>query len=183
MAAMQHSMANVFGRPGPGEYTDGQAHYVALATTESDPVTLLEAQPGHYRALLARTNDVDASIRPAPGEWSVKEVLGHVNDAERIFAYRLVALVRGEKQTLPSFDQDAYVEQGRFNHRSLASLLDEFDLQRQSNLLVIRPLTEEQLTIRGSINTYQQTVRALIYVMAGHAQHHIISLETDYGLG
>jgi hypothetical protein len=168
--------------PAESENTDGQAHYVSLAAQTSDLLGLLAEQPTIYRELVAGLSEEAAGKRPAPSEWSVKEVLGHVNDAERVFAYRCVALARGETQRLPSFGQDAYVEQGHFNARTVASLVDEFDLQRRANLLAISTFTPDTLAIVGSINTYRQSVRALIYVMAGHAQHHIVSFQTDYGL-
>jgi len=168
--------------PASDEYSEGQQRYITLGSEGGDVIALLEGQPDTYRKLLFGLSEEAASARPAPAEWSVKEVLGHVVDAERVFAYRLVALARGEEQTLPGFDQDAWVELGGFNQRTLASLLDEFEFQRRANLLAMTALADEAVARKGAISTYQQTVRALFYVMAGHAQHHIISLRTDYGL-
>jgi uncharacterized damage-inducible protein DinB len=169
--------------PAGDEYTEGQQRYVTLASAGEDVISLLAAQPEVYRHLVARLSEEAASARPAPGEWSVKEVIGHVADAERVFAYRMVALARGESQTLLGFDHNQYVEKGRFNERTLASLLDEFAAQRHANLLAIAGMGEAELATRGRINTYQQTVRALVFIMAGHAEHHIVSFKTDYGLG
>jgi uncharacterized damage-inducible protein DinB len=169
--------------PAADEYTEGQQRYISLGSEGGDVLALLGTQPDVYRRTVFALSDDAASTRPAPEEWSVKEVIGHVADAERVFAYRLVALARGEKNTLPSFDHNGYVELGAFNQRTLASLLDEFEHQRRANLLAIAALDEAAIARRGNISTYQQTVRALVYVMAGHAQHHIVSLQTDYGLG
>lgn len=171
------------GAPQAGEYTQGQQLYIALAEQASDLIAQLEEQPDRYRRLVSTLTEEAAGTRPAPREWSVKEVIGHVADAERVFAYRCIALARGEQNPLPPFDQDDWVALGHFNLRSLASLLDEFDLQRRANLLALRSLDGDALLRAGTISDYHQSVRALIFVMAGHAQHHILSLETDYGLG
>lgn len=179
MSSLTHAQ---IGRPAAEEYSPGQQGYVSLAMDAPDLMALLASQPETYRALVGGISEEAAATRPAPGEWSVKEVLGHVADAERVFGYRCICIARGEAQTLPPFDHEEYVEKGGFNQRSLASLLDEFDLQRQANLLAIGTIPAEMLTRISGISNYQQSVRALIHIMAGHAQHHIVSFQTDYGL-
>jgi uncharacterized damage-inducible protein DinB len=170
-------------RPQPDEYAGFFAGYVAQIPPDADIIALLRNQADTLRALVAHLPDEQASQRPAPGEWSVKEVIGHINDTERIFAYRALRIARGDSTPLPGFEQDAYVEATNFNARALANLVDEFDAQRRANVLCFEPLGEAELTRRGTASNNPVSARALLYIMAGHVAHHIYSLRTDYGVG
>ncbi len=117
-------------RPQADEYNPFYAGYVQRVPVGSDVFALLSRQPDDLRALLANVGDEQANLRPAPGEWSIKEVIGHVDDAERVFAYRAMRIARGDTTPLPGFEQDDYVRGTDFNARSLRSLLDEFAAQR-----------------------------------------------------
>jgi hypothetical protein len=113
----------------------------------------------------------------------MKEVIGHLCDQERVFAYRLLCISRGDRTPLPGYDQDAYVNGTDLNARSLAGLLDEFDYQRRANVLCFEALDDEELSRVGTANDSAVTPRALLYLMAGHVMHHVESLQTDYDVG
>ena len=118
----------------------------------------------------------------AEGKWSVKEVLGHVIDTERVFAYRALCFARKEKQSLPGMEQDDYVKGGSFNKRELKDLVNEFTLVRKANLALFDSFSEDELNRRGVASDNEVTVRALIFIIAGHAMHHIAVLREKYGV-
>jgi hypothetical protein len=170
-------------RPQTDEYAPYYGGYISQVPEGVDIFALLRTQPDDLRALLMHVSDDDASTRPALDEWSIKEVVGHINDTERIFAYRALCIARGDKTPLPGFEQDDYVAGTDFNRRSLANLLDEFDAQRRANVLTFEPLTAAEIEQRGVASANPVSARALLYMMAGHVNHHVNSLKTDYGLG
>lgn len=170
-------------RPQTDEYAEFYAGYVRRVPVGSDLLELLSDQPAVLRALLQNVTDERAGVRPAPTEWSVKEVIGHVADTERVFAYRLMRIARGDQTPLPGFDQDEFVNGTDLNQRSLASLLDEFDFQRRANMLLAASLTDEEIDRRGTASGNPISVRALLHILAGHVLHHIESLKTDYKIG
>jgi hypothetical protein len=170
-------------RPQTDEYAEFYAGYVRRVPVGSDLLELLSDQPAVLRALLQNVTDERAGVRPAPTEWSVKEVIGHVADTERVFAYRLMRIARGDQTPLPGFDQDEFVNGTDLNQRSLASLLDEFDFQRHANMLLAASLTDEDIDRRGTASGNPISVRALLHILAGHVLHHIESLKTDYKIG
>ncbi|MBX3084884.1 MAG: DinB family protein [Anaerolineae bacterium] len=167
-------------RPQTDEYGEFYAGYIKRVPEGSDLLALLATQPDDLRALLSSQTDAQASVRPAPTEWSVKEVIGHVNDTERIFAYRTLRIARGDTTPLPGFEQDDYVRNTNFNLRALADLLSEFELQRRANLLCFKPLTDAEIDRRGTASGLPVSVRALLHIMAGHVLHHYESLKVDY---
>ena len=167
-------------RPQSDEYGEFYAGYIKRVPESSDIFALLAGQPDELRMLLERVTDEQASVRPAPAEWSVKEVIGHVNDTERIFAYRALRIARGDTTPLPGFEQNDYVTNTDFNKRSLADLLDEFEWQRRANVVCFKPLTEAEIARRGTASTLGVSARALLYIMAGHVLHHYESLKVDY---
>jgi hypothetical protein len=170
-------------RPQADEYASYYGQYIGRVPEGADLFALLSSQPEDLRAILRTVAEPLASTRPAPGEWSIKEVVGHINDAERIFAYRALRVARADETPLPGFEQDDYVAATDFNARTLPDLLDEFAAQRRSNVLCFQPLTDAELVRRGIASTYPVSVRALLYMMAGHVAHHIVSLTTDYHVG
>jgi uncharacterized damage-inducible protein DinB len=170
-------------RPQTGEYYEFYAGYVGRVPEGADLLALLNGQPEALRTLLQNITDEQASVRPAPTEWSVKEVLGHIADTERVFAYRLLRIARGDQTALPGFDQDEFVSGTDFNRRTLADLLDEFDFQRRANTLLAASLTDEEIDRRGTASNNPVSARALLYILAGHVIHHIESLKTDYKIG
>lgn len=170
-------------RPQADEYSDFTAGYVAAVPEGSDIFALLSRQPDELRALLQNVGDEQANTRPAPGEWSIKEVVGHICDTERVFAYRAMRIARGDTTPLPGFEQDNYVRATDFNARSLADLLEEFALQRRANVLCFQPLKAEEILRRGTASSKPVSVRALLYILAGHVIHHLESFQRDYQVG
>lgn len=170
-------------RPQEHEYAAFYAGYVNRVPDDADIIALLSSQPDELTALLADVTDEAASIRPAPTEWSIKEVIGHVADTERVFAYRALCIARGDTTPLPGFDQDEYVAGTDFNTRTLAGLLNEFTLQRRANVVLVASLTEDETARMGTASGNPISARALIYCMAGHVMHHIVSLKESYKVG
>lgn len=170
-------------RPKPDEYFEFYGWYIELVPPDADVFALMAAQPEELRALLRSADEAQAEVHPAPGEWSIKEVLGHITDTERVMSYRALWIARGDSTPLPGFDQDDFVRGTDFNRRSLRDLLDEFAFQRQANLLCFQPLTEAEIDRRGTASGYPFSTRALLYVLPGHVIHHIESLKRDYGVG
>ena len=170
---------NTIRPPQPNEYAAYAAGYVARAAN-SDVFKALHTQPGDLRLLLTGMTDVQSCARPAPAEWSINEVLGHITDTERIFTYRLLRIARGDVTPLPGFEQDDYILPGKFNARTLSSLLDEFTLVRQSTLSLVDTLDDEMLSRMGTTSNNPTSARALVFIIAGHVAHHIESLRTVY---
>jgi hypothetical protein len=127
--------------------------------------------------------DRQALARYAEGKWSVKEILGHLCDTERIFSYRLLRIARGDTTPLAGYDENAYVPAGRFDERPLPMLLAEFRAVRQSTAALLEGLPEEAWTRWGEANGDPVTVRALAYIIVGHVSHHLEVLRDRYGLG
>lgn len=170
-------------RPQADEFNPYYAGYIQRVPQGGDVFAMLSQQPDELRALVQSVSDEQANVRPAPGEWSIKEVLGHIVDTERVFAYRAVRIARGDTTPLPGFEQDDYVRATDFNARSVSDLVEEFEFQRRATLLCFRPLTAEETERRGAASNYPVSVRALLYIMAGHVAHHVESLKTDYHVG
>ncbi len=169
--------------PQTDEYAPYYGTYIRLVPQDADLFALMAAQPADLRALLHAVTDAQASQPPKPGEWSIKEVIGHLNDTERVFAFRAFWIGRGDTTPLPGFDQDVFVRGTDFNQRTLNELLDEFAAQRQANLLYFKPLTPAELERRGTASGNPFTPRALLYAIVGHVLYHVHSLKTDYGVG
>jgi uncharacterized damage-inducible protein DinB len=170
-------------RPQTDEYGPYYDRYIQRVPAGSDVLAFLSSQPDELRRLLESVSEEQAAGRPGPGEWSIKEVIGHLCDTERIFAYRALCCARGDATPQPGFDQDNYVQATDFNARGLADLVDEFTLQRRANLLCFKPLTEAELVRRGTASDNPVSARALLFILAGHVVHHIESLQTTYRVG
>ncbi|MBZ0284342.1 MAG: DinB family protein [Anaerolineae bacterium] len=170
-------------RPEASEYAPFYNGYVQCVPEGSDIFDLLSQQPDELNTLLQLVNEEQANHHPAPGEWSIKEVIGHIADTERVFAYRAVRIARGDTTPLSGFDQDAFVKGTDFNSRTLKDLLAEFSLQRQANVLCLKPLTGAEIARQGTASNAAVTVRAILYILAGHVIHHIESLKTSYKVG
>jgi hypothetical protein len=169
-------------RPGEGEYAPFYAGYVALVP-EADILAALEKQAGELRELAASVPAGRETFRYAEGKWSVREVLGHLVDGERVFGYRAFCISRGERTGLPSFDENQYVAEARSNAIPLRDLADELALVRESNLSFLRRLEPREWERSGTASGKPITVRALAWVMAGHPRHHVNILHERYGLG
>jgi hypothetical protein len=166
-------------RPRPGDYAPFYEKYIALVPS-GYLIETLELQLHEWKSLLGGLTSPQSEFRYEPGKWSIKEALGHVTDTERVFAYRVLRIARGDKTPLSGFEQDDYVKEGNYSLRTLSDLLDEFSAVRQSTLTLLRALSPEAWTRRGNANQKEVTVRALGFIIAGHAQHHRIILEQRY---
>ncbi len=169
-------------RPRDGEYPPFYAGYVALVP-ETDILAVLERQIEEIRRLTGSVPAEREAYRYAEGKWSVREVLGHLVDGERVFGYRAFCFSRGEQAALPSFDENQYVGAARCETIPLRELADELVLVRLSNLAVLRRLEPREWERVGTASGKPVTVRALAWVMAGHPRHHVNVLRERYGVG
>jgi hypothetical protein len=167
-------------RPDPSEFAPSFAGYVKLVP-EGDILACLAAQPGDLRRLLAGIPPERETHRYAPGKWSIREVLGHVCDAERVFGYRALCVGRGDKTALPGFDENDYAAASGADTRPLPALLEELERARLANLDVLRHLPEAAWRHLGTANHGPLSVRGQAYVMAGHVLHHMGVLRDRYG--
>lgn len=167
-------------RPDRSEFADFYANYIA-SIPEGNVLDFLAKQPGDYRQLLVGISDAAASAEPTPGKWSVKQVLGHVCDAERVMSYRALRFSRGDETELSGFEQDDYVREANSNARGIEDLLDEFENVRKATLALFRSLPPGAEKRRGMANKNPVTVKALAYIAAGHANHHYQGLKAQRG--
>ncbi|MCE7988018.1 MAG: DinB family protein [Caldilinea sp. CFX5] len=165
--------------PAAGEYNPYYHEYIRRVPA-GDVLAFLETQVRSTLALLQGLSDEQASARPGPDEWNIKEIVGHLSDSERIFAYRALRFGRGDETELPGFYQNPYVENGHFAERTLADLLDEFATVRKANLYLFRNLTITDSERSAIASGSPMSVRALIYAIAGHEHHHVESIRTVY---
>jgi uncharacterized damage-inducible protein DinB len=175
-------MADHPGRPDPSEYGPFYAGYVSLVQGE-DVLEALRDQIGRSLDVLRPVSSEDSLERYAPGKWSLREVVGHLIDAERIFAYRALRFARNDPTELPGFEQDDYVPAAQSDRRPWPDLLAEFELVRRANLLMFRGLDREAWLRRGVASRNEMTVRALAYAIAGHELHHLGIIRTRYLAG
>lgn len=153
------------------EYADYYAAYVRLVP-QGDILQILNEQMKETVTKLSSLSETQSEYRYAPGKWSVKEVIGHITDTERIMSYRLLSIARGETVSLPGYDENEYVKAANFDKQSFKDLLDHFACVRQSTIHLIKSLGEEALLRKGTANNSEVTARALITIIAGHELHH-----------
>jgi uncharacterized damage-inducible protein DinB len=166
-------------RPEKTEYAEFYANYVALAE-EADVVSALQNQTNDLRELLADVSAEKENFRYAAGKWSIKELFGHIIDAERVFSYRVLRISRGDQTPLAGFEENSYVAGGNFGNSDFADLIEEFSLLRAANVLMFKNLTEEQWLRRGTASDATVSVRALAFMMVGHIRHHANILRERY---
>ena len=164
-------------RPDSTEYAEFYKNYIALVP-DGPIVPFLSKQLESYRELLAGVSDGAAGAPPAPGKWSIKQVLGHICDAERVITYRALRFARGDAGELRGFEQDDYVREAHSDSRSMDDLLTEFESIRKATVALFGSMPSEVGTRSGVANGNPVTVRALAYIVAGHAQHHFEVLKT-----
>jgi hypothetical protein len=166
-------------RPTETEYATFYRGYVALVP-ETDIVGVLEPQVEEIRRLLAPVSAEKETYRYAEGKWSIRQVLGHLVDGERVFGYRAFCISRGEQAALPSFDENQYVAEARADAIPLRELVEELDLVRRANLALLRRLDSREWARVGTASGKPVSVRALAWVMAGHPRHHLQILRERY---
>jgi DinB superfamily len=166
-------------KPEETEHAEYYSRYIDLVP-DGDILGTLAGQIGVTLTELRLISDADSLLRYAPGKWSVREVVGHMIDTERIFGYRALRSARADRTPLPGFEQDDYVAAGGFDERPWADLVDEFYAVRRSNLAMFRGLPKEAWTRCGIANGNELSVRAAAYVIAGHERHHLGVIREKY---
>jgi len=166
-------------KPAPTEHAPEFSQYVTLVG-EGDIIQTLEQQLENSLSLLRTISPEKANFRYAPDKWSVKELLGHLIDSERIFSYRALSFARNDQTSLPGYDQDDYVREGHFDTRNLADMVEEFATVRRTTIQLFRSLDDTEWMRHGKANENDVTVRALAYIIAGHELHHIGVLRSRY---
>ncbi len=158
-------------RPAPDEFADFYAGYIAKVP-DGDLVETLARTGREVAALLRSIPESRGDHAYGPGKWTIKEVLLHVIDAERVFGYRALRIARGDPTPLPSFDENAWVPNSGAGRRTLADLVDEFEKVRAATVALFRHLPEDAPVRRGTASNREVSVRALGWIVAGHALHH-----------
>lgn len=166
-------------RPQKGDYPDYAQKYIDLIEGD-DIISILHRTSREMTEVVNSFPQHKGDYTYAEGKWTVKQVIGHLSDTDRIFAYRALAIARGEKQPLPSFDQDLYVLNGNFNSKSLADITYEYRLTREANLLLFRSFDKSVYANRGIAAGYEVTVLGIMFMVAGHQKHHIKILKEKY---
>ncbi len=166
-------------RPAPTEYADYYAGYVG-GVPDGEILTLMQSELDRTSSLLRGLTPGQASHRYGEGKWSVKEVVGHIIDAERMFGYRAHCFARQDPAPLPGFDQEDYAKSSNAADRPLAELVDELNAVRQSNIALFRSLDDAMWSHRGIGSDCEFTVRALAYIIVGHEIHHRSVIEERY---
>jgi hypothetical protein len=166
-------------RPLPGEYAEGFAPYLAKAP-EGDALALLEAQLGEVTSLYTGLSEQQSVHRYAPGKWSLKDLLQHLADAERIFAYRCLRIGRGDATPLPGWEEDDYALAAKADARATADLLADFQAARLASLQLFRSLSDAAWMQKGTSNGRNLTARCVPYISLGHAAHHLGVIRERY---
>jgi len=166
-------------KPETSEYNPYYEKYISLIE-EGELLNALERQPSELRSLLNGLDEEKGKYAYADGKWSIKEVLSHLIDGERIFSYRVLRISRGDETPIEGFEQDGYIENSHANERSFEDLLEELSLQRNANLLMLKNLRDDGWKRLGTASQSPVSVRALGFIMAGHVRHHINILKAQY---
>jgi uncharacterized damage-inducible protein DinB len=166
-------------RPAMDTYPSHFEPYVKLVS-EEDLKSALKNQSSEAENFFKTISEEQSFHRYAEGKWTLKEVLQHIIDAERVFTYRALAFARGDKNNLPSFDENGYAANSRANERSWQDLISEFSANRKSSEMLFNSFSEEVLDNSGSSNNHPVTVRALGYITVGHLTHHLNIIKERY---
>ena len=169
-------------RPETTEYDAYYERYVSTISADEDVVAALEKQPSELKELFANVDEEHGTFAYQEGKWSLKESISHLIDGERIFGYRVLRISRGDETPIEGFEQDGYIENSNANNRCFAELLDEFELQRRANLLLIRNLSDAAAARLGTASGLPISARGLVYIMAGHVRHHQTIFREKYAI-
>jgi len=169
-------------RPGADEYAAPYAPYIA-ALPEWDILALLERQRAEVVSLFRAIPEERGTFRYQPGKWSIVDVINHLIDAERIFSVRALRIARGDTTPLPGWDENEYAAAAGADGRSPDELATEFDAVRRATIALFQSFDPEAIARRGTANNHSVTVRALIYIIAGHVEHHRRVLAERYSVG
>lgn len=166
-------------RPDATEFAPFYAGYVA-AVPEGDILTILRRGGSEWETVLATLPEARADHRYAEGKWSIKQVVGHLSDAERIFSYRALRIARGDQSPLASFDENAYAETAGSDRRTLSALAAELKVVREATIALFNSLPDDAWIRTGTASGKTVSVRALAYITAGHAEHHLRIVRERY---
>lgn len=169
-------------RPKENEFPPFYADYIARVP-ETDILAALRDQPRELKRIADSVGPDKERFRYAPDKWSVREIFGHLVDAERFFGHRAFCISRSDPNPLPGFDENSYVARSSYDARPLAELVKDFTLLREANSRHLENLEASAWPREGVANNAQITVRALAYIMTGHARHHLAVLKERYGIG
>lgn len=166
------------GLPKTSDYAPFFGRYVTLVSSDDIVEHLLSQAP----ITIATLTELSPDTRYAPGKWSVKQVLGHMMDTERVMAYRALRISRGDTTPLPGFDQDVLANGARFDGQSMDDLIEEFECVRKSTILQLKPMTSEMWGRVGTVSDHPVSARALAYIIGGHELYHLDLLDKLYRL-
>ncbi|MGH7586828.1 MAG: DinB family protein [Gemmatimonadales bacterium] len=170
-------------RPVAGDHLPYYDTYITKVGEHEDVIAVLADLRRSTAAQLASMSETQASHRYAPGKWSVREVIAHVADSERVFGYRLLSIARGDATPLPGFDENKWAEISNAETRPLADVAAEFAAVRDATLALVRSLDAAGWERRGTANGVGVAARSLPYIIAGHERHHLSVLAERYGVG
>ena len=165
-------------QPLPDEYLPYYATYINRVP--SDVFAFMDKTHAALHAAVDGLSDAQANARPAPTEWNIKEIIGHICDGERLFSYRALRFARNDTTPLASMEPDPWVANGNFSARSVSNLMAEFDAVRAATLALLRSFSDEAWLRQGQASGAIVSVRALAYIIAGHEDHHLASIRTVY---
>ncbi|MCE3279441.1 MAG: hypothetical protein K0S44_1632 [Bacteroidetes bacterium] len=166
-------------RPSTKEAPEYYNHYIDLVKSD-DVIKELKDQVLKIQAIISEIPEDKENYAYADGKWTIKQVIGHIIDTERVFGYRAMCFARKDKTALPGFDENAFVANSNFHKRTLYELGHEFAIVREANLTMFKTFEEEELSEMGNANGKDVSVRAVIFMVAGHAIHHLNVLKTKY---
>lgn len=166
-------------RPSIHEYPTYFNRYISLVP-EGDVLVTLSHQAEKTIGLLANLSEEVSAYRYEPGKWSVKEVIGHVIDTERVFNYRALCFARGDQTKLPSFDQDKFAEAANYKDRSLLDIIDEFGILRRYTTSLFKTFNPDDMSKMGSASDYRLSLGSIAFIVAGHELHHVKIIKDRY---
>jgi len=166
-------------RPNKDEYAAYYHTYVDKVP-EGEIIKILKKQTDQIKKMLKDVSKKESLFRYAPDKWSVRELVGHIIDTERVFAYRTLRFARNDKNDLPGFDENEYIRQSNYNDVKLKELVEEFCALRKSNILMFKNFPDDVGLRKGTANGNSFTVRAMAFIMAGHVNHHLSVLKERY---
>jgi hypothetical protein len=173
-------MTNHLTPPASQEYAPFYSDYIQRAIKKDDIIAALPQQIDDIRSTLGHLTDEQGRFKFGPVEWSIKEVVGHLIDVERVFSYRLLRISRNDQTPLPGFEQEDYVREAGFDNSALNDLINEFEFLRRANILAIKNISDEAISRLGTASGVTVSARALIYMLVGHVEHHMASLHENY---
>jgi hypothetical protein len=166
-------------RPVTGEYNPYFGTYIDKVP-DGDIIDILTRQLPETTSFLLSIPESKGGHRYAPGKWSIREIIGHLSDCERIFGYRALRFARADTTPVPGFDENEFVANARFDERTIEDLTSEFEYVRRSTIGLLGSLNEEEMSRRGTANNNPISVRAVCFVMAGHVTHHAEFMRAHY---